>query len=68
VEASIVRLKIQELVMKQLRLARLVSVLAVAAIGSLSMDVAWSKAFRNSGSDCVLAVNNSCVIANPNKG
>ncbi len=53
--------------MKRLRFRRIVSVLAVAAIGALSTNVAWSKAFQDSASDCVLVVNNSCVIANPNE-
>ncbi len=54
--------------MGQLKTRRLVAALAVATIGMLSTNMAWSKAFQQSRSECVLQINDHCVVDNPNAG
>ncbi len=54
--------------MGQVKVKRLVATFAVASLGLLSTNVAWSKAFRDSRSACVVQINDHCVLDNPNAG
>ena len=53
--------------MEKLGFGRLGSVVALMGGGVLLTNAAWSKAFEDSRNDCVVQVNNSCVIANASK-